>query len=102
GVPSRAVRGPSFPSGYHNTQFWRPTPLDPRTHPRLFGLSALLLAMRLQLEALFGESLHHGWRLARKSSLRQCRGDIESIGSDPIRTGDLIELQPVCHADVIL
>ena len=38
-IPS--VRGPSLPSGYHNTQFWRPAPLDPRTHPSLFRLSAL-------------------------------------------------------------
>src|SRR5690349_19047297 len=39
-VRRRAVRGPIRPSGYHNTQFWRATPLDPRTHPRLFRLSA--------------------------------------------------------------
>jgi hypothetical protein len=31
------VRGPSLSSGYHNTQFWKPTPLDPRTHPAYSG-----------------------------------------------------------------
>ena len=55
-IPS--VRGRSLPSGYHNTQFWRPTPLDPRTHPSLFRLSANDLKSETHFSSALARMIH--------------------------------------------
>jgi len=51
---------------------------------------------------LFEKRLHHIEDLRGQRALRQRRGNVKAIGSDPVRTRDLVHLQSIRHPDVIL